>query len=102
MASELESIVSATWSNRDWRVDAACASLGNEIFFPVGNLLEAVSQTRVAKTVCASCPVRESCLEFALRTAQEDGIWGGCTEDERRSIRRSRRAAARKRSQQAS
>ena len=41
-----------------------------------------------AKAVCAGCPVRKDCLEFALDTSQEYGIWGGYDEDERRPLRR--------------
>lgn len=94
--TSLESVVAATWSHDDWRSEAACASLGNEIFFPNGTQPDALAQTRLAKALCAGCAVREACLEFALRTAQEDGIWGGHTEEERRVIRRARRAARRR------
>jgi len=38
-----------------------------------------------AKAVCASCLVRQPCLEFALATHQVHGVWGGLTEEERRS-----------------
>jgi WhiB family redox-sensing transcriptional regulator len=48
--------------------------------------------------VCDSCPVRAQCLQFALETNQEAGIWGGTSEEERRRLRRvwlaRRRAAA--------
>ncbi len=33
--------------------------------------------------MCAGCPVRRQCLEFAMRT-RPHGIWGGLTEVERR------------------
>ncbi len=35
-----------------------------------------------AKAVCARCPVRERCLEWALDVAQVEGVWGGTTESE--------------------
>jgi WhiB family redox-sensing transcriptional regulator len=38
--------------------------------------------------VCISCESRTSCLEFALATNQESGIWGGTTEEERRKLRK--------------
>jgi WhiB family redox-sensing transcriptional regulator len=41
--------------------------------------------------------VREACLDFALSTGQAYGIWGGLTEDERRSLRRRRQRAAARR-----
>lgn len=38
---------------------------------------------RLAKSVCAQCPVRVECGDFALRSQQPFGIWGGMTERER-------------------
>ncbi|MCO5329925.1 MAG: WhiB family transcriptional regulator, partial [Ilumatobacteraceae bacterium] len=39
------------------------------------------------------CPVSPDCLQYALETNQDSGIWGGTSEEERRQMRR--RAAAR-------
>jgi WhiB family transcriptional regulator, redox-sensing transcriptional regulator len=58
-----------------------------ELFSPVGNTGAALEQAERAKAVCAGCPVCGQCLDYALDTNQ-DGIWGGMTEDERRSLRR--------------
>jgi WhiB family transcriptional regulator, redox-sensing transcriptional regulator len=96
------SVRPATWNDLAWRQDAACASVATETFFPIGLTGQALEQTHMAKRVCASCPVRDCCLEFALRTNQDHGVWGGHTEEERRTIRRSRRAAARKAAARAS
>jgi WhiB family redox-sensing transcriptional regulator len=45
-------------------------------------------QTReaAAKRICADCPVRRECLEYALRVREPFGIWGGLNESERRAI----------------
>jgi WhiB family redox-sensing transcriptional regulator len=59
-----------------------------ELFFPVGSAGPAVHQVDEAKRVCGSCEVRSACLEWALEAKQEHGVWGGLTEDERRSLRR--------------
>jgi len=40
---------------------------------------------------CGTCPVQQQCLDFALKTRQEFGIWGGTTEDERRTLNRASR-----------
>jgi WhiB family redox-sensing transcriptional regulator len=69
--------------NLDWKAEAACRDLDTEIFFPDNDINAAP-----ALEVCASCPVREACLDFALRTRQNDGVWGGRTETERRKLRR--------------
>jgi WhiB family transcriptional regulator, redox-sensing transcriptional regulator len=90
------SIVDATWNNLSWRQHASCANLDTNMFFPVGLTGNSIEQTNLAKSICSDCPVAKQCLEFALRTLQDYGVWGGRTEDERRAIRRSRRAAARK------
>jgi WhiB family redox-sensing transcriptional regulator len=73
-----------------WREDAACREEDTNIFFPVTD-----EDAGPAKAICAVCPVREECLEFALVTRQEDGIWGGMTETERRRLRRRQRERAR-------
>jgi WhiB family transcriptional regulator, redox-sensing transcriptional regulator len=96
------SVRGATWNDLAWRQDAACISVDTETFFPIGLTGQALDQTQLAKRVCASCPVSDCCLEFALRTNQDHGVWGGRTEEERRTIRRSRRAAARKAAARAS
>jgi WhiB family redox-sensing transcriptional regulator len=38
--------------------------------------------------VCATCPVADICLSWAIETNQTEGIWGGHTPKERRKIRR--------------
>lgn len=74
----------------DWRTRAACSTADPELFFPIGTTGPALGQVEAAKRVCAGCPVREDCLEFALASNQEAGIWGGLTEDERRTLKRAR------------
>ncbi|HEX5266173.1 MAG TPA: WhiB family transcriptional regulator [Acidimicrobiales bacterium] len=80
------------WRDHRWRRRAACAGLGAEHFVfddASGSpaLMEAVAR---AKAICADCPVRSACLEFAIATRQE-GIWGATTTVERRVLRRRRR-----------
>jgi WhiB family redox-sensing transcriptional regulator len=74
----------------DWRRDAACRDEDPELFFPIGSTGPAIDQANAAKRVCARCDVREECLEFALASNQDAGVWGGLTEEERRSLRRQR------------
>jgi WhiB family redox-sensing transcriptional regulator len=79
----------------DWRDKAACLTADPELFFPVGNTGPAVDQIDKAKTVCARCTVTEICLQYALETGQDSGVWGGLSEDERRALKR-RAARARR------
>ena len=72
----------------DWRALAACRSVDANLFFPNGSSGPAIGQVQAAKAFCRSCPVQRACLEFALETTQEDGVWGGKDETERRRLRR--------------
>jgi WhiB family redox-sensing transcriptional regulator len=77
--------------NQPWRAKAACKGLDAAIFFPDPDIDE---DALPAKAVCAECVVREACLEYALTYREKDGIWGACTERERRRIIRQRRRSA--------
>jgi WhiB family redox-sensing transcriptional regulator len=70
-----------------WWELAACQAADPELFFPVSAAGPAVTQSARAKAVCASCPVRQHCLDFALSTRQSHGVWGGMDEQERRAFR---------------
>ncbi|NJQ00248.1 WhiB family transcriptional regulator [Streptomyces zingiberis] len=74
----------------DWRQNAACRDSDPDLFFPVGTSGPALRQEQAAKAMCASCPVSGACLDWALRTGQASGVWGGTTEDERRPMLRRR------------
>lgn len=74
----------------DWRHEAACLTEDPELFFPVGDTSHgpAMWQAEEAMAVCLRCPVRAECLQWALTTDQDAGIWGGMLEEERRALRR--------------
>jgi WhiB family transcriptional regulator, redox-sensing transcriptional regulator len=73
---------------RDWRLDAACAEVDPELFFPEPGQ---VPQAAAAKQVCAGCAVRGPCLEAALHGPQarddHSGIFAGTTARERVALR---------------
>jgi len=85
-----------TWDREAWRRFAACRDADVTVFFPVGSTGQAVGQIASAKRICATCPVAEECLVFAVTTNQEFGVWGGLDEDERRQVRRTWRRASRR------
>lgn len=76
--------------SEDWRDKAACRGLtGNYPFYPEYDFerkAEKENREARAKAICGMCAVREACLDFALRTREKDGIWGGLTEGERKVI----------------
>lgn len=73
---------------RDWTERAACRGLDPDLFYPVGTTGPALEQVAAAKAICARCPVRDDCLDWALRTGEAHGVWGGTTPEERRYLRR--------------
>jgi WhiB family redox-sensing transcriptional regulator len=77
----------------NWFDDAACQGADTDVFFPLSASGEAAAE---AKAICATCPVRELCLEHALENRPPDGIWGGLTPIERHRLIRRRQKAARK------
>ena len=72
----------------EWRLLASCRSTDPDLFFPVGTTGLALEQIDAAKAVCDLCPAKTPCLEFALATNQDSGVWGGTSEEERRALRR--------------
>lgn len=75
-----------------WADRAACIDVDPEIFFPTAQVgpLTSKEQVRVAKQICATCPVNQECKTYALMTNTKHGIWGGTTVIERRTMLRQR------------
>lgn len=71
----------------EWKHKAACRTMGPELFF--GKVDEGVTQRRLrekeAKRICAGCEVAMDCLMVGQN---EEGIWGGMTDWERRRATR--------------
>src|ERR1041385_4493127 len=72
----------------DWRHVAACRDEDPELFFPIGTSGPALLQVEQAKAVCRRCDVVDQCLQWALESGQDAGVWGGMSEDERRALKR--------------
>ena len=68
-----------------WQADALCSQTDPEAFFP-----DKGGSTKQAKKVCAACPVREQCLQYAIDNSERYGVWGGLSEKERRRVARGR------------
>jgi WhiB family transcriptional regulator, redox-sensing transcriptional regulator len=79
----------------DWRDLALCRDTDPDLFFPVGTTGPAIDQIESAKAVCQQCEAQAPCLEYAIATNQDSGVWGGTSEEERRQLRK--RYAARQR-----
>ena len=81
--------MSVVHAEKLWQVNAACRGPHTSLFFPPSHFErkddKAARESR-AKSICQGCPVRQDCLDFALRIREPHGIWGGLTEMERRSL----------------
>lgn len=67
-----------------WVQQAACRNTETYLFFPERGNHDDINEARRA---CSGCPVSNDCLEYALRTSQRYGIWGGVSERERKVMR---------------
>ena len=68
-----------------WRDRALCMEVDPELFFPDQTR---TIEARMAKAVCATCPVRAECLAYAQRNNIIDGIFGGLDETQRNALRK--------------
>lgn len=74
------------FDSEPWMVDAACRNHPNpDLWFPATSL---PSEAAPAIAVCLTCPVRAECLDLAVRSHAEAGIWGGMNPDQIRQMRR--------------
>lgn len=72
-----------------WQVRAACRGPQSAVFFPPSSFErkdEKDARETRAKEICATCPVRKPCLEYAIRIKEPHGIWGGLNEVERKQV----------------
>ena len=76
-------------------LNVSAIALGTMTWGEQNSEAEAFAQIERAKAVCNSCDVRETCLQWAMEHNQDSGVWGGLSEDERRSLKR-RAARARR------
>lgn len=74
---------------RDWTKDARCKGVDSDLFFPVTK-----EDEEAATQFCDDCPVKAACLGYALKTNQNDGVWGGTTAEHRRRIHRAGKKVA--------
>ena len=78
-----------------WRRKAACHGENAVHFYAPAHFErkpEKDGREGAARTICAACPVRQVCLEYAVNRGETHGIWGGFNELERRRLVRRRTA----------
>ena len=85
---DAEAILARLTARPVWQRQAASRGMGTSMF-----VTGAGQGTPPAKAICASCPVRLECADFAMADPDTCGVWGGATRRDRREMRR-RRALA--------
>ncbi|CAN5769639.1 WhiB family transcriptional regulator [soil metagenome] len=83
-----QAFFSAEDSVTTWMARGNCRLYAPSTFFPSDGV-----GVDKARKICAGCPVTEPCLEYALEQRIDHGVWGGCSERERRRILKRRRLA---------
>ena len=73
-------------SETAWMADGNCRLHPPATFFPSDGV-----GVDKARKICRDCPVQARCLDYALTERIDHGVWGGCSERERRRILKSRR-----------
>lgn len=80
-----------------WQGRAACRSPHASLYFfpPITfeRKADKLSREQRAKAICATCPVTNECLDYAVTVPEPHGIWGGLNEAERRALAASREGA---------
>lgn len=79
----------AVHSEELWQPRAACRGRHASVFFPPSHAEprdDRYERERLAKAICHRCPVRQPCLDYALRIREPHGIWGGMNEVERQRL----------------
>lgn len=82
LAQRSHSLPSAKFADGGaWRDHALCREKGNSLFFVQaerGTKMRVLdAQIELARQICAECPVRIQCLNYALRNDTRFGVWGG-------------------------
>jgi WhiB family redox-sensing transcriptional regulator len=85
-ASHIDKVVAReALMDSNWMAQGLCAEKPPSLFFPSDGV-----GVDVARKICAECPVKVTCLEYALDNRIDHGVWGGTSERERRRLIKAR------------
>ena len=74
----------------NWQDDAACREYPGDFWYAEKHKAGAQQLLREGKAICAECPVRAECLEYAVINNERYGVWGGLSPRQRQPLRRGR------------
>jgi WhiB family transcriptional regulator, redox-sensing transcriptional regulator len=69
-----------------WADLAACLGHNPDLWFPPEK--SGTAPAAKAKAICATCAVKQECLDYALSIKEQHGIWGGRSLKERQAYQR--------------
>ena len=75
----IEGLLTREFDPASWMKDSACKDADPSIFF-----VERGESGEEAKAICATCPVKQECLDYALANNETIGVWGGMSRRQRR------------------
>lgn len=79
---------------QDWRKQADCRDQHEIMFDHLGETkMMKLEREQLAKRICAGCRVLEQCLEQAITNNESGAVWGGLNDDERKKLKKNRRAS---------
>jgi len=68
-------------TDQSWRTSALCLAADPVLFHP-----DKGQPTSPAQRLCRQCPVQPDCLDYALATRQQFGVWGGLSTTQRQPL----------------
>lgn len=74
-------------AQNDWMALANCKGHPKSMFFQ--EVIGYSEETRLAKELCARCPVWKKCLKFSIDNNEQWGLWGGLSVNDRKVARKS-------------
>tara|TARA_B100001996_G_scaffold132253_1_gene100597 strand:+ start:447 stop:749 length:303 start_codon:yes stop_codon:yes gene_type:complete len=85
----IEGLLNREFDSASWMKDSACKDVDPSIFF-----VERGESGEEAKAICATCPVKQECLDYAIKFNERVGIWGGMSDKQiRQEVRRRKQVA---------
>jgi WhiB family redox-sensing transcriptional regulator len=72
----------------EWQYQGACNGVDTDEFFLEENMRGKTKRTRElnAIAICNTCPVKQACLDHALKVPEVYGVWGGMNEESRHAL----------------
>ena len=86
--SELSRLPTTTQDAWEWQYSGLCSAVDPRLFFHPESERGPARRNRdnAAVAVCIQCPVIADCRNHALSVREGHGVWGGLTEQDRRTI----------------